>query len=105
MTAARDEKAFDLIRQRAGSVAVVSALNAKALKLTQLVAGTEMEILRLEMETARNPANRQLVQELHEVEESAEAMRQALVDCAGEIEAAEEDVAALDREIEAAKGG
>lgn len=103
--ATRDEKAFDLIRRRAGSIAVVSALNAKALKLTQAIAGAEMEVLRIELETARNPADRQLVQELHEVEESAEAMRHALVDCAGEIEAAEEDVAALDREIEAAKGG
>jgi chromosome segregation ATPase len=102
---ARNEKALDLVRRRAGSIAVVSALNAKALKLTQAIAGAEMEVLRLELEIARNPADRQLVQELHEMEESAEAMRQALADCAGEIEAAEEDVAALDRRIAAAKGG
>lgn len=101
----RDERAFDLVRRRAESIAIVSALNAKALKLTQAIAGTEMEILRLELEIGRNPADRQLVQELHEVEEKAEAMQEALADCAGEIEAAEENVAALDRSIAAAKGG
>ena len=101
----RDEQAFDLVRKRAESIAIVSALNAKALKLTQAIAGTEMEILRLELEIGRNPGDPQLVQELHEVEERAEAMREALADCAGEIEAAEENVAALDRSIAAAKGG
>jgi hypothetical protein len=102
---ARDDTAFDLTRRRAESVAVVSALGAKALKLTQAIAGSEMEILRLELEIAKNPADRQLVQELHEMEESAETMREAQASCAGEIAAAEEDIAALDQLIAAAKGG
>jgi hypothetical protein len=101
----RDEKAFDLIRSRAESVAVVSALNARALKLTQAIAGSDMDILRLELDIARNPDDRQLVQELHDMEENAETMREALAGCTEEIAAAEEDVAALDRLIAAAKGG
>lgn len=102
---ARDDTAFDLTRRRAESVAVVSSLNAKSLKLVQAIAGSDMEMLRLELEIAKNPDDRQLVQELHEMEESAKTMREALAACSGEIEAAEEDVAALDRSIAAAKGG
>jgi len=102
---AQDQTALDLTRRRVEGVAAVSALTAKALKLTQALSGIEMDILRLELAIGRDPADRQLVQELHDVEKSAETMREAQADCAEEIAAAEEDVAALDRLIAATKGG
>jgi hypothetical protein len=94
----------DLMRRRVERVATVSALTARALKLTQAAAGIEMDILRLEMEIVRNPANGQLVQELHDTENNAAAMREAQVDCAGDIAAAEREVAALDELIATTKG-
>lgn len=99
------QEAFALTRRRAEAVAIVSSLTAKALKVSQAIAGVEMEVLRLELEIDRNPADRKLVQELHDTEESAAAMRETLAECAGEIEAAEEDVAALDHLIAVARGG
>lgn len=102
---AQDHSALDLMRRRVELVGIVSALTAKALKLTQAIAGAEMDILRLELETGRNPANGQLAQELREQEENAVAIRQTQVDCEEEIAAAERDVAALDTLIATAKGG
>jgi hypothetical protein len=101
----QDPAAHDLMRRRASSVAAVSALTARALKLTQAMAGVEMDMLRLELAIARDPGNAQLVQELQGVEAEAATLRQAQADCDGEIAAAEDDVATLDRLIAAAKGG
>jgi hypothetical protein len=97
--------ALDLMRRRVDLVGTVSALTAKALKLTQAVSGAEMDILRLELEIGRDPANEQLVQELHDQEESAAAIRKEQADCAEDIAAAEREVAALDALIATAKGG
>jgi hypothetical protein len=103
--APQDAAALDLLRLRVERVAAVSALTSKALKLAQAVSGMEMDILRLELAIGRDPADAQLVQELHEVESNAETVREAQTTCADEIAAAEEDVTALDRQIAAAKGG
>ena len=97
--------AFDLMRRRVELVGEVSTLTARALKLAQAASGIEMDVLRLELEIGRNPADGQLVQELHETENNAAAMRKAQADCAEDIAAAEKEVAALDELIAAANGG
>ncbi|MDB5524517.1 MAG: hypothetical protein JWM58_2280 [Rhizobium sp.] len=99
------DQTLDLLRRRVERVAEVSALTAKALKLTQALSGIEMDILRIELEIGRSAPSEQLVQELHDTEDSAETMREAHADCMEEIEAAEAEVAALDQRIVAAKGG
>lgn len=99
------DHSLDLMRRRVALVGTVSALTAKALKLTQAASGAEMDILRLELEIGRDPADEQLVQELHDQEESAAAIRKEQADCAEDIAAAEREVAALDALIAAAKGG
>jgi len=99
------DHSLDLMRRRVDLVGTVSALTARALKLTQAVSGAEMDILRLELEIGRDPADEQLVQELHDQEESAAAIRKEQADCAEDIAAAEREVAALDALIAAAKGG
>lgn len=101
----QDQTALDLLRRRVERVADVSALTARALKLTQALSGIEMDILRIELEIGRGAASAQLVQELHDAEDSAETMRKAHADCVEDIEAAEAEVAALDQRIAAAKGG
>jgi hypothetical protein len=101
----QDPAALNLLRTRVERVAQVSALTAKAMKLAQAAAGIDMDMLRLELATGRDPHDAELVQELHQVESNAETMREAQAACAEEIAAAEEDVAALDRLIAAAKGG
>ena len=105
MTVPADDSALDLLRRRTDRVAAVSSLTSKALKLAQAISGIEMDVLRLELEIGRHPDNRQLVQELQEVEQAAETMREAQATCVEEIAAAEDAVAALDRQIAAAKGG
>ncbi|MBL0373427.1 hypothetical protein JJB09_15435 [Rhizobium sp. KVB221] len=102
---APDLDALDLLRRRVERVAEVSALTAKAMKLSQATSGMEMDVLRIELEIGRNPGNAQLAQELHQIEDSVETMREAQAACAEEIAAAEEDVAVLDRLIAAARGG
>lgn len=102
---AHDHSALDLMRRRVDLVATVSALTARALKLTQAVSGTEMDILRLELEIGRDPSRGQLVRELQEQEENAAAIRKEQADCAEDIAAAEREVAALDALIATAKGG
>jgi hypothetical protein len=102
---AQNHTALDLTRRRVEAVAAVSTLTAKALKFIQTISGLEMDILRLELAIGRDPANGQLVQELRDVKQTADKMREAHADCTEEIAAAEQDVAALDRSIATAKGG
>ena len=96
---------LDMLRLRVERVSAVSALTAEAMRLAQAVSGIEMDVLRLELEIARNSADPRLVQELRDTEDSAATIRQAQAECAEAIAAAEEDVVALDRLIAAAKGG
>jgi hypothetical protein len=86
----------DLLHQRLALVATLSALTAGALKLTQALAGTEMDILRLELEIDRNGASEQLVRELRDVDGKAVAIRAAQTHSDATIAEAEHAVAALD---------
>jgi hypothetical protein len=102
----QDKNLLDsLVRKRVSLVSAVSALTAKALKLAQAISGVDMDILRLELEIGRNAPSIQLVQELHESQESAARMRAAHDDCLEEIAAAEEEVAGVDRQIAAVRHG
>jgi hypothetical protein len=97
-TARRDA----LLARRLDLVASVSALTAEALRLNQKRAGVEMDVLRLELEIGRSGASEQLVRDLHEAEESAEAIMQACAACEDRIIAAEGDVEDVDRKLAAA---
>ncbi|WP_167484055.1 hypothetical protein [Mesorhizobium tamadayense] len=99
-TARRDA----LLARRLNLIANVSALTAEALRLNQKRAGIEMDVLRLELEIARSGANAQLVQDLHEAEESAEATMHAYAACEERIVAAEGDVEDVDCSIAATDG-
>ncbi|CAN7539924.1 hypothetical protein [Mesorhizobium sp. LjNodule214] len=93
-----------LLVRRLALVANVSALTAEALRLNQKRAGIGMDVLRLELEIGRNGASAQLVQDLHEAEESAEAIRSACAACEERIVAAEGDVEDVDRTLAATDG-
>ncbi|MCV9963187.1 hypothetical protein OIU34_14860 [Pararhizobium sp. BT-229] len=99
------DQTLDLLRQRVERVAEVSALTAKALKLTQALSGVEMDILRLELEIGRSAPSQKLARELQDTEDKVETQRKAHADCMEEIAAVETEVAALDRMIAATRGG
>lgn len=90
-----------LLERRLALVGNVSALTAEALRLKQKLAGLEMDVLRVELEIGRNGPSAQLVQDLHEAKESAEAIMNACAACEDRIAAAEGDVADVDRELAA----
>jgi hypothetical protein len=92
-TARRDA----LLSRRLTLVANLSALTAEALRLNQKRAGIEMDVLRLELEIGRSGTSAQLVQDLHEAEERATAIRHACAACDERIVAAEGDVEDVDR--------
>lgn len=105
MTHANPERQ-DLLTRRLGLVAGLSALNAQALKLTQLLAGLDMEVLRLELALKQTPADgelaRELQDELRTAHESAEAEIERQSQCAERIETAEQEIEALDRLLQQA---
>jgi len=95
----QDAELAELVAQRLALVADVSALTAEAQRLNQKLSGIEMEVLRLELEIGRHGGSAELVQDLHDAEESAEAMRQACIESEDRIAAIEGKVADVDRAI------
>ncbi len=93
----------ELLQRRLKLVGEISTLNAQALKHIQALAGVEMEVLRLDLEIGRTAASAQLVQDLHEAEEHAEAIRSAQAECDDRIAAAEREVAELDLRLATAR--
>ncbi|PBC01377.1 hypothetical protein [Mesorhizobium sp. WSM3860] len=88
-----------LVAQRLALVADVSALTAEAQRLNQKLSGIEMEVLRMQLEIGRHGGRAELVQDLRDVEESAEAIRQACIESEDRIAATEGKVADVDRAI------
>ncbi|MDE1995357.1 MAG: hypothetical protein KGI75_22840 [Rhizobiaceae bacterium] len=95
----------DLLRRRLDLVAGMSALTATSHKLIQESAGAEMEMMRLQLELDRNPADNQLQSALNEVEDQIATIRSRHDGCIAEIEEAEAAVVEIDGLIAAAKGG
>lgn len=93
------ERRDALLARRLNLVAGVRALTAEAQRLSQKLAAVEMEVLRLELDIERNGANPQLVRDLHEVEESAAAFRNACTACQERVAAAESDIDDVDRSL------
>jgi hypothetical protein len=93
----------DLLQRRLSLVANLSALNAEALRLTQALAGMEMDIQRFELEITKNGATAKLVRDLHGVEMSAESIRVMRTKCGENITAVESYVAEVDRLLAGAK--
>lgn len=87
----------DLLEKRLSLVAALSALNAEALKWTQLLGAIEMDILRIELEIGRGGASEQLARDLHGVQATADSIRAALSDCEERIVVAERQVDEVDR--------
>ncbi len=92
----------ELLERRLSLVAALSALNAEALKWTQLLGAIEMDIQRMELESGRREASEQLVRDLHGAATSADSIRTALSDCEERIAAAERQVDEVDRLLAAA---
>ena len=88
-----------LLARRLDLVANVSALTAEAQRLNQKLAGVEMDVLRVELEIGRSGTNAQLVQDLHEAEESAAAISNACAACEERIAATEGDIDDVDRRL------
>lgn len=88
-----------LVTQRLALVADMSALTAEAQRLNQKLSGIEMEVLRLQLEIAKHGGSAELVQDLHEAQERAEAMRQACIEGEDRIVAIEGKVADVDRAL------
>ncbi|PRH83938.1 hypothetical protein C5L14_29160 [Labrys okinawensis] len=91
----------DLLTRRLRLVAGLSALNEQALKLTQVIAGVDMEVLRLELALKQAPAEGELARELRcdlqAMRESADVTAGRQRECAGRIETAEQEIEELDR--------
>ncbi|MDK1492876.1 hypothetical protein QN219_22910 [Sinorhizobium sp. 7-81] len=94
----------DLLQRRLTLVSQVAGLNTEILKLTQMLGGTEMEALRLELEIGREGAKPQLVRNLHEVDERATAIRSRQRMYEDQIASAEEAIAEIDRLLEESAG-
>lgn len=92
-TAQRDA----LLSRRLDLVAQISALTAEAQRLNQKLAGSQMDVLRLELEIGRSGTTEQLVRDLHEAEANAAAIRRAGTACEQRIVAAEDDLGEVDR--------
>ncbi|RWH90714.1 MAG: hypothetical protein EOR51_11070 [Mesorhizobium sp.] len=98
--AARDA----LLSRRLALVANISALTAEALRLAQKRTGIEMDVLRLELEITRSGGSAQLVQDLHEAEESVAAIEHERKECEERIIAVEGEVEDVDRALAATDG-
>lgn len=95
----------DLLERRLALVSEISAFNEEALRLVQMLAGAEMEMLRLELEAAKTDACTELVQDLHEAEEDAAAIQVRLGECHDRIAEVEREVAEIDRLLAMASDG
>ncbi len=85
-----------LLARRLACVGAVSALNAEALKLTQILAGMEMDALRIELRMRVSAGDGQLVRDLHEVQRKAETAQAAKADCEERIAVAEREIDEID---------
>ena len=83
----------------------ISSLTAMAHKLIQQASGVEMEIMRLELALANDPADQKFVASLRESEEQASAIRAEQSETNAAIEAVEAAVKDIDLLIAKAKGG
>ncbi|SFQ03366.1 hypothetical protein SAMN03159463_05425 [Mesorhizobium sp. NFR06] len=101
----RDAGLAALVTRRLALVADVSALTAEALRFHQKLSGTEMEVLRLQLEIGRHGGSAQLVQDLHDAEESAAAARQACLKSEDRIVAIEGEIADVDCALAQATSG
>ncbi len=101
----QDRSLEGLLQRRLDLVANLSALTAQQHKRIQEMSALEMDVLRLELELARDPGKDELVRELHDIDDRAAAMRSSQAECLEATEMAEAEVEAIDRLIAAARGG
>ncbi|WP_025661415.1 hypothetical protein [Rhizobium sp. IBUN] len=105
MRAFQDQSNQEPLQRRLEMVGRISSLTATAHKLIQQASGVEMEIMRLELALADDPADETLVSALRESEEQASAIRSEQIETNAAIEAAEAAVKDIDLLIAKAKGG
>ncbi|CDX10960.1 conserved hypothetical protein [Mesorhizobium sp. ORS 3324] len=94
-----------LATRRLALVADASAFTAEALRLSQKLAGIEMDVLRLQLEIGRAGASIQLVRDLHDVEQSATVASEAYMSSEERIAAIESEIAEVDRALAKATSG
>jgi chromosome segregation ATPase len=100
-----DQDRSDLLARRLQHVGAISALNAEALRLTQALAGTEMDMLRIELDMRKSTATEQLVRDLHEAQEKAGALQAAQAECDQRIASVEQEIEVIDRSLAALTTG
>lgn len=95
----------DLLQRRFALVAALSGRTARAHKIIQELSAAEMDVQRLELDIARNPADTELVRELQDVQGHAEALQASQSSCLDETAAVEAEMDEIDGLIAAARGG
>lgn len=101
----QDQSNQEPLQRRLEMVGRISSLTAMAHKLIQQASGVEMEIMRLELALANDPADQKFVASLRESEEQASAIRAEQSETNAAIEAVEAAVKDIDLLIAKAKGG
>jgi hypothetical protein len=93
-----------LLERRFALVVMLSGLTARSHKLIQELSAADMDVLRLELETARKRADAELVRELQDVQDRAASLRASQAECQDETAAVEAQMDEIDRLIAAARG-
>ena len=95
----------ELLQRRFALVTALSELNARTHKLVQELSAIDLDLLRIELEIRREPADVKLVQELQEVEQRAAALRASRSDCDDETAAVEAEMDEIDLLLAESRGG
>jgi predicted nucleic acid-binding Zn-ribbon protein len=95
----------NLLTLRLSAVSEAAALNAEALRLTQKLAGIEMELLRIELELDRHPGDCELAEAMEATRDQLAAIEQKQNECADLYSQREQEIAEIDRQLAAAMAG
>ena len=91
----------DLLMQRLARVKDISTLNAEIHKLSQTLAGAQIELQRCLSSMERQDETSETASELRKAEKSVSETEAAIIDCEQRLTAVEEKIAAIDGLIEA----
>lgn len=95
----------NLLARRLLAVSAAAALNAEALRLTQKLAGIEMELLRIELELDRRPGDCELAEAMEATRDQLATIEQKQSECADLCSQREQEIAEIDGQLAAAMSG
>ncbi|WP_413992895.1 hypothetical protein ACMDCR_12835 [Labrys okinawensis] len=95
----------NLLARRFSAVAEAAGLNAESLRLTQKLAGIEMEILRIELELDRHPGDCELAEAMEATRDQLATIEAKQNECADLYSLREQEIAEIDRQLAAAISG